>query len=86
MKPAGQVIDVNFEELEALLERARQRMGEEDYGKRQAAIHALRFLMETLDEKDTNDQPAAGAAGEAEQGEDAPGSEAGRAPHPSAPQ
>src|SRR5215472_9239800 len=54
MKPVGQVIDVNFAELEALLERARQGpLGEKDYGQLQAAIHTLRFLIESIGEKET---------------------------------
>jgi transposase len=54
MKPAREVIEVNFEELEGLLERARQGpLGEEDHGKLQAAIHALSHLIEMIGEKDT---------------------------------
>jgi len=54
MKPASQVIDVNFEELEALLARARQGpLGEEDYGKLEAAIHTLNYLINLIGEKET---------------------------------
>ena len=54
MKPADKVIDVNFEELETLLERARQGpLGEEDYRKLEAAIHTLSYLIELIGEKDT---------------------------------
>ncbi len=54
MKPAGQVIDVNFEELETLLERARQGpLGEEDHRKLEAAIHTLSYLIELIGEKET---------------------------------
>ncbi len=45
---------MNFEELEALLERARQGpLGEGDYQKLQAAIHALSYLIELIGEKET---------------------------------
>jgi hypothetical protein len=54
MKPASKVIEVNFEELEALLERARQGpLGEEDYRKLEAAIHTLGHLIELIGEKET---------------------------------
>ena len=54
MKPASKVIDVNFGELEALLQRARQGpLGEEDYGKLEAAIHTLNYLINLIGEKET---------------------------------
>jgi transposase len=54
MKPADRVIDVNFAELEALLERARQGpLGEEDYRKLEAAIHTLAYLIDMIGEKET---------------------------------
>ena len=54
MKPAREVIEVNFPELEALLERARQGpLGEEDYQKLEAAIHTLSYLIELIGEKQT---------------------------------
>src|ERR671937_1014302 len=54
MKPAGEVIEVNLEELEALLERARQGpLSEKDCQRLEAAIHALRYLIETIGEKST---------------------------------
>ena len=54
MKPASKVIDVNFGELEALLQRARQGpLGEEDYRKLEAAIHTLSHLIELIGEKET---------------------------------
>lgn len=54
MKSGSEVIEVNFEELAKLLERARQGpLGEEDYGRLEAAIRALRYLIETIGEKDT---------------------------------
>jgi transposase len=54
MKPASEVIEVNFEELEGLLERARQGpLGEEDHAKLQAAVRVLSHLIELIGEKDT---------------------------------
>jgi transposase len=54
MKPGREVIEVNFEELATLLERARQGpLGEEDCQRLQAAIHALSYLIELIGEKDT---------------------------------
>ena len=51
MKPGGEVIEVNFEELGKLLERARQGpLGEEDCRGLQAAIHALRYLIDQVRE------------------------------------
>jgi len=59
MKPPGKVIDVNFEELEALLERARQGpLGEEDYRKLEAAIHTLSYLIDLI----AHDHPSGGCA------------------------
>jgi transposase len=54
MKPAREVIEVNFKELEGLLERARQGpLGEEDHAKLQAAVRVLSHLIELIGEKDT---------------------------------
>jgi transposase len=54
MKPGHEVIEVNFEELEKLLERARQGpLGEEDCQKLEAAIHALSHLIDLIGEKQT---------------------------------
>ena len=54
MKPSPEVIEVNFEELEMLLERARQwPLGEEDHQKLEAAIHTLSYLIELIGEKET---------------------------------
>jgi transposase len=54
MQPGGEVIEVNFEELTVLLERARQGpLGEEDCERLEAAIQALRYLIETIGEKNT---------------------------------
>lgn len=54
MKPGRPVIEVNFEELRRLQERARQGpLGEEDCQRLQAAIQALSYLIELIGEKDT---------------------------------
>lgn len=54
MKPGCEVIEVNFEELTALMERARQGpLGEEDCRKLEAAIQALSHLIEMIGDKDT---------------------------------
>jgi hypothetical protein len=54
MNPAREVIEVNFEELERLLERARQGpLGAEDSQKLQAALDALKYLIGLIGEKDT---------------------------------
>ena len=54
MKPGYEVIEVNFEELKALKERARQGpLGEEDCKKLEAAIEALSRLIEMIGDKDT---------------------------------
>jgi len=54
MKPGREVIEVNFGELTALLERARQEpLGEADCQRLQGAIQALNYLIEVIGEKDT---------------------------------
>ena len=54
MQPGREVIEVNFEELTALLERARRgALGEEDCERLEAAVQALRYLIETIGEKNT---------------------------------
>jgi transposase len=54
VKRASEVIEVNFEELSRLAERARQGpLSEEDCHKLDAAIHVLRYLIETIGENDT---------------------------------
>ena len=54
MKPGCEVIEVNFEELAALIERARQgALGEEDCRKLQSAFDALSHLIEMIGDKDT---------------------------------
>lgn len=54
MKPGSEVIEVNFQELARLLERARQGpLGEEDCQRLEGAIHALSYLIEMIGEKDT---------------------------------
>jgi transposase len=54
VKRASEVIEVNFEELARLVERARQGpLGEEDCRRLEGAVQALRYLIETIGEKDT---------------------------------
>ena len=54
MKPAGEVIEVNLEEWETLLKRARQEpLDEAGYQKLQAALRAFRVLTEMIGEKNT---------------------------------
>ena len=54
MKPASEVIEVNLQEWEALLERAREEpLDEEGYQKLQAALRAFRHLTEMIGEKNT---------------------------------
>jgi transposase len=54
MNPAREVIEVNFEELEGLLERARQGpLGAEDSQKLQTALDALKYLIGLIGEKET---------------------------------
>jgi len=53
MKPAVERIDVGTEELNQLLERARERLSEEDYRKLKAAVDTLEYLTELVADKDT---------------------------------
>jgi len=54
MKPGHEVIEVNLEEWQALLERARQEpLDAEGYQKLQAALRAFRALTEMIGEKNT---------------------------------
>jgi transposase len=54
VKSGSEVIEVNFGELAALLERARQGpLGEEDCQRLEAAIDALSYLIEKIGEKNT---------------------------------
>jgi len=53
MKPGREVIEVNLEELEALLERKREALGEEDYQKLRKGLWALSYLTHLIDDKDT---------------------------------
>src|SRR2546428_3658793 len=54
MKPASERIEVNMQDLEALLERARQGpLGEEDYQKLEAEIHTLGQVAHLLEERET---------------------------------
>ena len=46
-------IDLGVEELEPLLEHARERLSEEDYRKLKAAIDTLEYLTELVADKDT---------------------------------
>ena len=54
MRPASEVIEVNLQEWEGLLERARKEpLDEEGYEKLQAALRAFRLLTDLIGEKDT---------------------------------
>lgn len=53
MKPAKEQIEVNLEELAALLERKRAALGEEDYQKLQKGLRALGYLTELIGDKET---------------------------------
>lgn len=53
MKAADEVIEVNREEVEAVLERKREALGEEDYKKLQALLRAFSYLADLIGEKDT---------------------------------
>jgi hypothetical protein len=53
MKAASEVMEVNLEELEALLERKRELLGEEDYQKLKKGLRALSYLTERIGDKDT---------------------------------
>jgi transposase len=53
MKPAIERIDIGMEELNQLLERARERLSEEDYRKLKAAVETLEYLTELVADKDT---------------------------------
>ena len=53
MKAADEVIEVNREELQALLERKRETLGEEDYQKLQKLLRAFSYLAALIGEKDT---------------------------------
>ncbi len=53
MKPAIERIDIGMEELNQLLERAREVLPEEDYRKLKAAVNTLEYLTELVADKDT---------------------------------
>ena len=54
MKPAKEQLEVNLEELAALLERARQEpLDEEGYQKLQGVLEAFRYLTDLIGDKDT---------------------------------
>jgi len=52
MKPGVERLDVTIEELEALLERVREPLGEAGYQKLQAAIHTLGYVTELLENRE----------------------------------
>ena len=51
MKAADEVIEVNREELQAMLERKREALGEEDYQKLQKLLRAFSYLSDLIGEK-----------------------------------
>ena len=53
MNPGGEVIEVNLEELGALLERKRKALGEEDYQKLKKGLRALSYLTELIGDQET---------------------------------
>jgi transposase len=53
MKAAKEPIEVNLLELEALAERVRAALGEEDYQKLQKGLWALRYLTDLIGDQDT---------------------------------
>src|SRR5215472_8030215 len=53
MKAAKETVEVNLPELEALLERKREVLGEEDYQKLKKGLWALSYLTDRIGDKDT---------------------------------
>ena len=53
MKAAKETVEVNLPELEALLERKREALGEEDYQKLKKGLWALSYLTVLIGDKDT---------------------------------
>ena len=53
MKAVDEVIEVNREEIKAMLERKREALGEEDYKKLQNLLRAFGYLADLIGEKDT---------------------------------
>jgi transposase len=53
MKLGGEVMEVNLEDLQALLERKREALGEEDYQKLKKGLWALRYLSDLISDQDT---------------------------------
>jgi len=53
MKAAKETVEVNLTELEALLERKREVLGEEDYQKLKKGLWALSYLTDLIGDKDT---------------------------------
>jgi hypothetical protein len=71
MKPAQEQIEVNLEELEALLERARQEpLDEAGYRKLEALLEAFRYLTELIGDQDTTIRRLRALLVKAEHGED----------------
>jgi hypothetical protein len=53
MKAADEVIEVNREEFQAMRERKREALGEEDYQKLQNLLRAFNYLADLIGERDT---------------------------------
>ena len=53
MRVASEVIEVNREEVKAVLARKREALGEEDYQKLQDLLRAFSYLADLIGEKDT---------------------------------
>lgn len=53
MRAADKVIEVNREEVRALLKRKREALGEEDYQKLEGLLRAFSYLTDMIGEKDT---------------------------------
>jgi hypothetical protein len=53
MKAAKETVEVDLSELEALLERKREALGEEDYQKLKKGLWALSYLTDLIGDKDT---------------------------------
>jgi transposase len=53
MKSAKESIEVDLKELQALLERKREALGEEDYQKLRKGLWALSYLTDLIDDQDT---------------------------------
>jgi hypothetical protein len=62
MKPPPARVDVSRQELEDILARVRERLGEPDYEKLKAAIETLAYLTDSLQDREISLQRA-GATG-----------------------